>query len=197
MELTHGELFGQVVSPHLPMLKREAWMLARCNDTADELVQQTLVSALRTFKPSEHYDKPDGWLFVILRSRWLDHIKIRDRRERRLRTFSSVAPAVLLSIASEPSEIEEHFSDEMQAAFYTLPQKQRDAILLTLIHNFSDEEVAVLYNVSRYTVQDWSKRGRRKMLKNKRLGEYAKASGLTIGEHLPFAIRRTPRRKAA
>jgi DNA-directed RNA polymerase specialized sigma24 family protein len=68
------------IEPHIPALRRYAWVLLRNQDAADDLVQDCLERALGRWHMRRRDANPRAWLFTILRNLYLNDVRQRRRR---------------------------------------------------------------------------------------------------------------------
>lgn len=78
--------FDTIILPHLSAVTAYAKSLARDRDIADELVQDTMLRALRAFASFRGGQDPKPWLLTIVRNRFYSVIRDRNRRLRFLQT---------------------------------------------------------------------------------------------------------------
>jgi RNA polymerase sigma-70 factor, ECF subfamily len=134
--------FALMVEKAIPALRRYARGLTRDRDTADEIVQDTVVRALK----SEHlFEGTDAraWLYTILTN----------VNRNRLRALSRRPPM---------SEIQENDacdfagpelgSRDIGRALATLPEDQRSTLLLVVLEGLTYREVADVQDVPMGTV---------------------------------------------
>ena len=142
--------FRQKVEAQVPALRRYARALTRDRDNADDLVQDTLVRALR----SEHLFQGDdvrGWLYTILTN--LNRNRLR-----------SLARRPLLSPIEENDAPDlagpEAGGRDIERALATLVDEQRDALLLVVLEGLTYREVAEVQGVPIGTVMSRLARAR-------------------------------------
>jgi RNA polymerase sigma-70 factor (ECF subfamily) len=150
--LAHGgsDAFRQGVEGSIPALRRYARALTRDAEAADDLVQDTLVRALR----SEHLFHGGDirkWLYTILTN----------LNRNRLRTLARRPPALPLdefdaSGAAGP----EAGSRDIERALASLTDDQRAALLLIVLEGLSYREVADVLAVPIGTVMSRLARAR-------------------------------------
>lgn len=143
----------------VPALRRFAWSLTRNTDEADDLVQDCLEHALGAW----HRRHADGnlrtWLFAILYNL---HVSDRRRRARRTRLLDEVArtgteagPAGGADATVQCAQVLEHLA--------TLPEEQRDVLLLVGVEGLGYEEAAKVLGVPVGTVMSRLSRGRERL----------------------------------
>src|SRR3990172_1642955 len=79
---SHAELFLAYVRPHWRRLHQIAGRYAASGHEANDLVQETLLRAWRSFSPVDGGTYERGWLFVILRNVAAEWRRTRKRRIR-------------------------------------------------------------------------------------------------------------------
>lgn len=142
--------FRQDIEATVPALRRYARALTRNVDAADDLVQETLVRALR----SEHlFHGGDirSWLFTILTNLNRNRLRSLARRPNLISLTDQDAPD-----ASGP----EAGSRDIQRALALLVEDQRNALLLVVLEGLSYREVAEVQSVPIGTVMSRLARAR-------------------------------------
>jgi RNA polymerase sigma-70 factor (ECF subfamily) len=142
--------FRQSVEATIPALRRYARALTRDSDTADELVQDTLVRALR----SEHlFHGGDirSWLYTILTN--LNRNRLRSLARRPL--LSPIEDNDAPDMAGP-----EAGGRDIERALATLVEDQRNALLLVVLEGLSYREVAEVQGVPIGTVMSRLARAR-------------------------------------
>ena len=141
----------------LPGLKRFALSLCRRGDVADDLVQTTVERAVAFRSQYDPATRLDPWLFRILRNAWIDmtrrtatrgtEIDVADTPEAAVVDGDRVTEAVLMLRKTE-------------AALATLPEEQREVILLVCFEELSYAETAEVLGIPKGTVMSRLARGR-------------------------------------
>jgi RNA polymerase sigma-70 factor (ECF subfamily) len=142
--------FRQGVQAAIPALRRYARALARDGETADDLVQDTLVRALR----SEHLflgGDVRKWLYTILTNLNRNRLRSLSRRPVALALEEGDAPAPPGSAAE---------GRDIVRALATLSEDQRSALLLVVLEGLSYREVADIQAVPIGTVMSRLARAR-------------------------------------
>ncbi len=142
--------FRQDVETTIPALRRYARALTRHADTADDLVQETLVRALR----SEHlFHGGDirSWLFTILTNLNRNRLRSLARRPNLISLTDQDA-----ADASGP----EAGGRDIERALALLVEDQRHALLLVVLEGLSYREVADVQGVPIGTVMSRLARAR-------------------------------------
>jgi RNA polymerase sigma-70 factor (ECF subfamily) len=133
--------FRDDVEAMIPALRRYARALARDADVADDLVQDTLVRALRSERLFLGGDIR-SWLYTILTN-------LNRNRRRSLARRPQFTP--LLDNNAEPSGTEAE-SRDIARALATLVEDQRSVLLLVMLEGLSYREVADIQGVPIGTV---------------------------------------------
>jgi RNA polymerase sigma-70 factor (ECF subfamily) len=142
--------FRQGIQATIPALRRYARALTRNADAADDLVQDTLVRALR----SEHlFHGGDirSWLYTILTN----------LNRNRLRSLSRRPPLMQIEETDAPGEpAPEAGGRDIERALATLVEDQRVALLLVVLEGLSYREIAEIQGVPIGTVMSRLARAR-------------------------------------
>ncbi|MFC0241982.1 sigma-70 family RNA polymerase sigma factor [Rhodopseudomonas telluris] len=141
--------FRDGVEAMIPALRRYARALARDTDIADDLVQDTLVRALRSEKLFLGGDLR-SWLYTILTN-------LNRNRRRTLARRPTLMPLTDTSVDASGTEAE---GGDIARALATLVEEQRAALLLVVLEGLSYREVAEIQGVPIGTVMSRLARAR-------------------------------------
>lgn len=149
--------FEERICEHIPSLRRYARALCRDATSADDLVQECLLRALR----KRHLWRPRGslraWLFRIL---YRLHLNQRQSAVHRRESPKADAGDHAGATASSAShELKAVCSDVLEAV-EALPREQRDALLLIALEGLSYREAARILGVPIGTVRSRIARAR-------------------------------------
>lgn len=142
--------FQQKVEAAIPALRRYARALTRDADIADDLVQDTLVRALR----SEHLFQGDeirSWLYTILTNLNRNRLRSLARRPTVMTIEDNDAPDMAGPEAG---------GRDIERALATLAEEQRAVLLLVVLEGLSYREVADVQGVPIGTVMSRLARAR-------------------------------------
>ena len=148
----------------LPRLRRFAAGLARSPADGDDLCQATVERALlkrAQWQPGTHLD---SWMMRIMRNIWIDEQRARKRRGE---TF--VAEDAGLSVGSGGGQEEAVALGDIDRALRTLPDEQREAVLMVMVARYASKEAAEIVDCPVGTMNSRLVRGRDALLA--RLGE--------------------------
>jgi RNA polymerase sigma-70 factor (ECF subfamily) len=145
-----AEEFRQGVEASIPALRRYARALTRDTEAADDLVQDTLVRALRA-EHLFHGGDIRKWLYTILTN----------LNRNRLRSLARRPPALPLDeFDMSGSAGPEMGSRDIERALATLTEDQRAALVLIVLEGLSYREVADVLAVPIGTVMSRLARAR-------------------------------------
>ena len=151
---SQAEEIGSRLIEMLPVLRRFALSLTRSADKADDLVQETLVKAWdkqASFQPGTNLK---AWVFTILRNEFYSQMR---KRGREVQDSDGIITARL---AVHPSQQGSMDLDDFRAALETLPEDQREAIILIGASGFSYEEAAEICGCAVGTIKSRVSRAR-------------------------------------
>ena len=136
-------------------LRRKAYLLCGDWHTADDLVQDTLVSIYARWPRLVSRGSPDAYASKVLVTRFLD-----DRR----RPWRRESPATALPDRADDDATRalhdiESRDDVLAAALATLPAQQRSVVVLRYADDLSLDEVARLLDLPLGTVKSRASRG--------------------------------------
>lgn len=143
--------FRQQVEATIPALRRFARALTREPETADDLVQDTLVRALRS-EHLFHGGEVRTWMYTILAN-------LNRNRLRSLARRPVMVPVDDGDAAVDAAE----GSRDIERALASLVDEQRDALLLVVLEGLSYREVAEVQGVPIGTVMSRLARARQQL----------------------------------
>ena len=157
---------------------------------AEDLVQETLLRAMRAYRDLREPARAKGWLFAIATNAWRDLSRARGRQVATV-PLDGLDPdgdefSLFQTIAIEdpfPYSDELHldflrlFRDEdVSAVFGSITPAFRLPLILTVVHGFSCKEAAAILEIPLGTLLSRLHRGRKKLERG--LWDYAVANGL-------------------
>ena len=140
----------QLVSEHVPEALRFAVGLTGRLDLAEEVVQEALYRAARSFQTFRGESQFRTWLFRIVLSAWRDHGAAARRDARR-----QLMPDELVDRrATDPSTaaMAGELGELIAARVSALPPRQREVLVLIAYHELSPREVATVLGISEANV---------------------------------------------
>jgi RNA polymerase sigma-70 factor (ECF subfamily) len=143
----------------LPNIWRFALSLAGNPDTADELTQATCLRALEKSEQFTGDGNPVGWFLKICRSIWLN--QLRSQKIRASQSLDSVPEHALNDLKSDTET--NIFAREVFTKVISLPEAQREAVVLVYVEGFSYREAAKLLEIPIGTVMSRLSAARQKL----------------------------------
>jgi RNA polymerase sigma-70 factor, ECF subfamily len=115
----HAEMLSLI-----PKLRSYAVSLSHDRDQAEDLIQETLLSACRNIDQFEPGSNMAAWLFTILRNHFYSEYR------RRRRDVQDVEGSYTMTLVVQPGQIFRAEYEELRAALAKLPKNMRDLLLL-------------------------------------------------------------------
>ena len=182
--------FADVARNHLDRLYGFCVRLANDPTDADDLVQETLLRAMRAYPSLRDPDRTRGWLYAIATNAWRDQGRARGREVRTVPFDGLDAEgdefSLFQTIAIEdpfPYSDELHLdflrlfrNDDVSAVFSSITPAFRLPLILTVVHGFSCKEAAAILEIPLGTLLSRLHRGRKQLERG--LWDYAVANGL-------------------
>lgn len=147
--------FAQLLETEIPRLRRYARALTRDASRADDLVQSCLLRAIAKQHLWQAGTDLRAWLFTILHNQNVNDVR-RSMREGAAVPVEDVAP-----VLTAPSNVEASLQlRDLDRAIASLPEEQRQVILLVGLEQLRYEEVAKILGIPVGTVRSRLSRGR-------------------------------------
>lgn len=150
---------------HLPAMRAFAISLTRNPAIADDMVQDAIEKAWRSFDKFEPGTNMRAWLFTILRNTYYSS------RRKAKREVADVDGVHTEGLAEKPAHDGRLQMTDFRAAFSQLSDEQREALLLVGASGFSYEEAAQMCGVAVGTMKSRTGRGRQKLAELMQLDE--------------------------
>ena len=154
----------------IPAMRAFARTFYRDQNDADDLVQETLAKGLAKIYLFQPGTSMKSWLFTIMRNTFYTKIK-RDRRE-----APGSAECVSSRPAVDPSQDWSARGVEIYNALQSLPEAQREVVVLIGVFDVSYDEAACICQCAVGTIKSRLNRGRLALLA--RLGEESPRSSV-------------------
>ena len=164
--------FSNEALPHYADLHRIAKWLLGSRDQAEDLVQETLLAALRSFHRFEKGTNCRAWLIKIL----YHTLSKRRRSENRLRLVSDSEEKIAETVAFDPPTPENIEEQEVLEALGRLPQQFQEVVILSDVEDMTYKEIAAALSIPTGTVMSRLHRGR--TLLRAELAAYANTLGI-------------------
>ncbi len=155
--------------PYQGDLYRMAKWLVREHDETEDLVQETLMQALRSFHRFEKGTNCRAWLIKIM----YHTLSKRRRSESRLHLIGGAEEQIAETAAFEPPTPQGITEEEVLQALKRLPQQFQEVVILSDVEDLTYKEIAEALSIPTGTVMSRLHRGRR--LLRAELSAYAQA----------------------
>jgi RNA polymerase sigma-70 factor (ECF subfamily) len=142
---------------HIPRLRRYARALTGDRGRADDLVQDTLERALVKFHLWRPGSDLRAWMFTIMHNVYINQVRAGSTAVISALDDEVVQPAIR---ATQSDRLEVM---DLQVALLTLPEEQRDVVLLVGLEQMTYEEAAGVLNVPIGTVMSRLSRARERL----------------------------------
>lgn len=178
-----ADAFGAEVVRYLEPLYATALRLTRNRTEAEDLVQDTVVKALRFSDRFERGTNMRAWLSTILHNTWRN--RLRDSGRDTVDVDSDKVDAAANVPGAPGAESPEQIllrgtlDADLSAALDGLPDVFRQAVWMRDVEEFSYAEMATILDVPIGTVMSRISRGRRMLM------QALRAAGRTAGTALP------------
>lgn len=156
-----------------PRLYKLAYSWSHAADIADDLVQDTVIKAMRSASSLREMDKMNSWLFTIMSNCWRDYL-------RQQKPTDDIDECVFTNDDTpELAQERQNITDIVQQAVATLPQGQRQVLSLVDLEGCSYAEVAEIVDIPMGTVMSRLNRARKAL--SEQLLELKEQNVLTQG----------------
>lgn len=142
---------------HLPALRAFALSLTRNGATADDMVQDTVVKAWTNIEKFQVGTNMRAWLFTILRNTYYSN------RRKANREVGDPEGIMTDTLSVKPDHDGHLNLTDFKKAFETLPDEQREALILVGAAGHSYEDAAEICGVAIGTIKSRANRGRAKL----------------------------------
>ncbi len=189
--------FEDEALPLLDPLYAGALRMTRNPADAEDLLQETMMRAYRSFARFEPGTNLKAWLFRILTNAYINTYRKKQREPKKVsqdevedfdlyRELKDHDPS--MSITPETLVLDRLVDSDILDAIQDLPEQFRMAVILSDVEGFSYAEMAEIMDVPLGTVMSRLHRGRKAL--QKRLWELARDRGIVRGQ--PNGTRETP-----
>ncbi len=148
--------FEAEAMPHVDRLFRLARWFERDRRDAEDLVQETLIQALKSFHRFSPGTNCRAWLVTILQ-----HVRLNRRRAaQRMQTVEDADNWIAETVPFVPAIPQQLTDDDLIAALRRLPDRHQEVILLSDVEEMSYREIADALAIPIGTVMSRLHRGR-------------------------------------
>lgn len=156
---------------HVDLYRLAKWLL-RDQTEAEDLVQETLVAALRSFHRFERGTNCRAWLIKIM----YYTLSKRRRGSNRLRVVSDPEDQIAEAVAAESPKSNHVIEEEVLNALKNLPRHYQEVVILSDVEDMTYKEIADALSIPTGTVMSRLHRGRSRL--RAELATYARACGI-------------------
>ena len=164
---------------HLRPMRAFAMSLTRDHARADDVVQDTILKAWTNIEKFEPGTNMRAWLFTILRNTFYSE------RRRAAREVPDHDGTMSDRMAVKPDHDGRLALSDFRRAFDSLPDVQREALMLVGGEGFSYEEAAAMCGCAVGTIKSRANRGRTRLAVLLQIGE---GEHPTISDHATMAV---------
>ena len=150
--------FKAALLAEIPTLRAFALSLTGSGDRADDLVQDSLVKAWGASTSFTEGTSLRAWLFTIARNTFYSNHR-KSRRE-----VQDVDGAAAARLVSKPAQIGHLDLADFRVALASVPDDQREALILVGASGFSYEEAAEICGCAVGTIKSRVNRARQKLM---------------------------------
>jgi RNA polymerase sigma-70 factor (ECF subfamily) len=152
-----NQAFIDGIMASLSSLRAYAISLSKNRESAEDLVQDTVLRAISKQEKFEEGTNLQAWLFTILRNSFLS---ARRKSQREVEDTDGSLAAELITIPEQEDKI---VFQDLQAALAKLPPDQREAILLVGMEGMSYEDTAAAVGCAVGTIKSRVNRARTRL----------------------------------
>lgn len=164
--------FEDEAMPFTQDLFRVAMFLKRNRDAADDLLQETMMQAFKSFHRYKMGTNCKAWLTTIMYNTHYKQLK----KQTRLRLVEDKDELIAKTVPFEASVPQRITDEDVIAALGKVPQHFKEVVVLSDVEGFAYKEIAAIMDMPIGTVMSRLHRGR-KMLRNE-LAVYAREFGI-------------------
>ncbi len=188
--MSREKAFEREALPQLDSLRDFATSLCKNRDRADDLVQETMLKALRYFDTYTEGTNCRAWLFQICKHSYINDyrrkqyepiaVDFQDRNSAQASEKDADVEWELHPKLRDDSSLRVHdgyLGDEVAGALENLPLEYQTAVLLSDIEGYTYDEIAEFTAAPIGTVRSRIHRGR--MMLARTLGSYARSQGFS------------------
>jgi RNA polymerase sigma-70 factor (ECF subfamily) len=167
---------------HIDALYRVALRLSGNPADADDLVQETMLKAYRSWDQYQQGTNAKGWLITILRNSFINEYRRRTRHPETVDVDTIEPFAVFSDIQDDDPQgafFDRIVDDEVLRAIDQLPEAFRETVVLSDVEGMSYQEIAKILGVPVGTVK--SRLFRARQMLQAKLYQYAVSMGYIKG----------------
>ncbi|TCD11017.1 RNA polymerase sigma factor [Pedobacter frigidisoli] len=113
--------FSAMIKEHSPSLRSHAIRYTKNEDDADDLVQDTMIKAIRFYKNFQEGTNIKGWLFVIMRNTFINDHRKNTRKKALITQTDEISSQDLVVSASDNKATGTFIMGDIQKALASIP----------------------------------------------------------------------------
>ena len=180
--------FEKLVHPLFKSMYSTAMRMTHNQEEAQDLVQETLFKAFRSFNQFKKNTNFRAWIFRILVNTYITAYRKTVKQPQKVSyddleefyLYKRLDEEESLQEVAKEDFIENMFDDDVKNALESLPDQFRIVVLLCDVEGFSYNEISKIINAPLGTVMSRLFRGRKLLQHN--LWKYAKEKGYLVNE---------------
>jgi len=141
--------FNEVVRENTDFVMSIVRKFVRNPEIVKDLTQEIFIRAYLNYDYYTETGKIKSWLSVIANNKLKNYYKAEHYRNARVEFLAFEDFAPVMSSEETPENVAEQkdFTEQIIKIINTPPPKQRDAVFYSVIHNYSENEIAVMKNI--------------------------------------------------
>lgn len=160
--------FNAVCEPLRPDLFRFALWLSRSRTVAEDVVQETLLRAWRSFDSLQDVGSARHWLLTIARR---EHARLYERKRHETVDIEDLVNSETMALAARPQgDIDPDQLRDVRRAIFDLDEEYREPLVLQVLMGYSTEEIATHMSLQQGAVLTRLFRARNKLRERLGLG---------------------------
>jgi len=114
--------FSRMIKEHSPSLRIHALRYTKNEDDADDLVQDTMIKAIRFYENFEEGSNIKGWLFIILRNTFINDYRKNIKKRAIITQTEEISSQDLAISASDNKAPGTFIMGDIQMALSSIPE---------------------------------------------------------------------------
>ncbi|TCC88567.1 sigma-70 family RNA polymerase sigma factor [Pedobacter frigiditerrae] len=147
-----AQLYNQLLNDHTPMLRTFAYRFTRDNEEVDDLMQDTMIKAIKNYGQFKEGTNIKAWLFTILRNTFINEYRRNTRKNALITTEKEISSAHLSQSATSNAGEANFAMADIQKALASIPEHYRIPFV-KYFEGYKYEEIAVELNIPIGTVK--------------------------------------------
>lgn len=145
-------LYNQMLAEHTPMLRSFAHRFTKDNEEVNDLLQDTMIKAIRYYGQFKEGTNLKAWLFTIMRNTFINDYRRTAKKNALITTEDEISSAHLIVSASKNAAEGKFAMADIQKALASLPT-QYSKPFISYFEGYKYEEIAVAMNIPIGTVK--------------------------------------------